>query len=593
MTVPTMAKILRLDESLVTLIAAGEVVERPASVVKELVDNALDAGATRIAVEVEESGKRRIEVGDDGEGMSAEDARLALERHATSKIREPADLARVVTLGFRGEALPSIAAVSRFELVTAAAGAEAVRVRVEGGEVPRVEPAVRARGTTVTVRDLFFATPGRRKFLKSDATELRRLLDAVVEAALARPDVSFSLRSGTRDLLRLPAAGGLVDRIAALYGPEYAASLVPFAVEVDGRGLRGLLQRPDATGRGSRRQLLFVNGRPVQDRALTQAAFRGYASTLPQGAWPHVFLLLSVPPDQVDVNVHPAKREVRFREPDALFGFVQSAVRRGLGGLSSAAGLERSRRLVRLPAGDAAERNGLPLEAAGGAHLAREARDRYALPTRDQLGLFLQARPRAEPEDAAAAGPAGPRLWQLHDTYILVQTGTGLAVIDQHSAHERVLYESLIGAFDQERPASQELVFPRTYQLGPAEWHAWQEHGGLLERLGFRIEPFGERTVALRAVPVVGWGFQPEEGFLELLGDLAEARAETPSRHEVLARALACRGAIKAGRRLSSEEMRRLFDDLFATSLPTADVHGRPAVIQIRLDDLARRFERA
>jgi DNA mismatch repair protein MutL len=591
-----MASIQRLDPDLVTLIAAGEVVERPASVLKELVDNALDAGATRVAIEIEEAGKRRIEVADDGEGMAAEDALLAVERHATSKIRSPEDLASVSTLGFRGEALPSIAAVSRMEITTAA-GAEAVRLRLEGGEPPRAEAATRGPGTTVTVRDLFFTTPARRKFMKSDATELRRLLDVVVEAALARPRVSFSVRSSGREVLKLPAAAGLEERIAALYGPQYRAQLVPFSVEAGGQRLSGLLQRPDAAGRGSRRQLLFVNGRPVLDRALLQAALRGYASTLPQGAFPHLFMFLTVPAAEVDVNVHPAKREVRFREADQVFGFVQSAVRRGLGGLHAAGDLDRTRGFRRVPAhgnGPAASADG-ESRGFGATGVACEARGGYRAPSAEQLGLFLNARLRERRGDGEGALPAetAPSLWQLHDTFILAQTGTGLAVIDQHSAHERVLYEALVAAFERDSPASQELAFPHTYQLGPAEWQAWEEHQGLLAGLGFRVEPFGERTLALHAVPVLGCRFQPEDGFLDLLADLAEAGGAEPSRHERLARALACRAAIKSGQRLSRDEMARLFNDLFATALPTADVHGRPAVIQIRLEDLARRFERA
>jgi DNA mismatch repair protein MutL len=589
-----MTKIQRLDPTLVSLIAAGEVVERPASVLKELLDNALDAGATRIAVEIEDAGRRRIEVSDDGEGMTREDAQLAVERHATSKIKIAADLAAISTLGFRGEALPSIAAVSRLEITTAPRGGEALRVRVEAGGPRRIEAAVRGPGTTVVVRDLFFATPARRKFLKSDATELRRLVEVVVEAALARPDVVFSVRSGAREILRQPASAGLAGRIAALYGPDYAAALLPCAAEAGGRRLHGLLQRPDQAGRGPRRLLLFVNGRPVQDRALSQAALRGYASSLPRSAVPHVFLFLTVPMAELDVNVHPSKREVRFREPDQLFGFVQSTVRRALGGLHPAGDMERARGFRRVPAlaGASAENHG----AAPAARIAREPRGGYRTPSADQLGLFLNARlreRRTDGEGSAAAEPAAPSLWQLHDTFILVQTRTGLALIDQHSAHERVLYEALIAAFERAAPDSQELVFPRTYQLGPAEWQAWEEHGGLLERLGFRIEPFGERTVALSAVPALGWRFEPEEEFLDLLGDLAEARGAEPNRHERLARALACRAAIKAGQRLTGEEMARLFNDLFATALPTADVHGRPAVIQIRIEDLARRFERA
>jgi DNA mismatch repair protein MutL len=596
-----LARICKLDAALVGLIAAGEVVERPASVVKELVENALDAGASRISVEVEEAGRRLIRVSDDGEGMLPEDALLALERHATSKIRSRADLGAIATLGFRGEALPAIASVSRFELVSAPrGGSAAVRLRVEGAEAPRAEAAARGPGTTVAVRDLFFATPARRKFLKSDATELRRLVDAVVEAGLAHPDVAFEVRSGGREVLSLPAAATLGGRLASLYGADYAAALLPVAARAEPRQVAGLVQRPDAAGRGARRQMLFVNCRPVQDRALAQAALRGYASTVPPGAFPQFFLFLSLPPETVDVNVHPAKREVRFREPDLLFGLVQAAVRDALGGLRSAAGLEPGRRFRRVPAGSnradgsgGAEGREPVQQAAGSGAGVLEARGGYRMPREDQLGLFLNARLREREADGFPGEPRGPRLWQLHDTFVLAQTGTGLAIIDQHSAHERVLYERILAAFERESPASQELVFPHTYQLGPSEWQAWEENRELFERLGFVIEPFGERTLALRTLPALGPGFHPEEAFLELLGDLSDTRGVEPSQHQRVAKTLACRGAIKAGQPLGPEEMARLFNDLFATRLPTADVHGRPAVVQIPLEDLVRRFDRA
>jgi DNA mismatch repair protein MutL len=603
-------KVRKLDEALVRLIAAGEVVERPASVLKELVENALDAGASRIRIEIEGAGKRSLLVADDGEGMDEEDARLALERHATSKLREARDLEAIATLGFRGEALPSIAAVSRLEIVTASGDAGGgVRVRADGGE-SSVAPAGRARGTSVLVRDLFHATPARRKFLKSDAAELRRLLDVAVEAALARLDVAFEVLSGGRTALELGPTARLEARVADLWGPAYAADLLPFRRTAEGLEAHGLLQRPASAGRG-RRLLLWLNGRAITDRALAQAVLRGYASTLPAGAFPHALVFLTVPPDAVDVNVHPSKRQVRFRDADRTFDFLQGAVREGLGGLRSAAALEAGRgprRLRRLPAGPnggaaapspgaapaggpgAAERAG-----AGAAPPGSRERGRGYAPTPDQLGLFLNARPRARGEAPPAGAAPPPRLWQLHDTYILVQTGDGLAVIDQHAAHERVLFETIVAAFERDAGASQELVFPRTYQLDAAEWSAWEENRGLLERLGYRVEPFGVRAVALHAVPALGHGFRGEESFLDVLADLTRDApgGPEPNRHRRLARALACRAAVKAGQPLAPDEMDRLLGDLFATPLPTADVHGRPAVVRIGLDDLARRFERA
>jgi DNA mismatch repair protein MutL len=618
-----MPRIHKLDENLINLIAAGEVVERPSSVLKELLENALDAGASRIAVELEGAGKRLVAVSDDGEGMDAADAILSLERHATSKLRKAGDLAAIRTLGFRGEALPAIAAVSRLELTTAPrGGSEGTRVRLENGS-SRAEATARGPGTTVVVRDLFHGTPARRKFLRSDATELRRLLDVVLESSLAHLHVAFEVRSGGRELMKLPASSTLTARLASLYGPEYADRLLPVGVRRESWELGGSLQAPHACGRGRRRQLLYVNGRPVQDRSLAQAAFLGYASTLPAGVFPHFFLFLSVPPDLVDVNVHPAKREVRFREAEALFGFVQAAVREALGGLAAARGLSRPRTLRRTSSaawghGDSASKSGgaQPVTAPsrvsrdgsaredtageganGGVAPARvrETSHGFDMPSADQLGLFLNARLRnrkpgepAAPRDSHAGG-----LWQLHATFILAQTRTGLAVIDQHSAHERVLYEAILSAFERELPASQELVFPRTYALDPAEWHAWEENRTLFERLGFRVEPFGEGTIALRGVPVLGRAFHPEQAFQEILGDLADERRPGVSQHERLGRSVACRAAIKAGQELDVQEMSMLVNDLFGTRLPSADVHGRPAVIQISLEDLARRFDRA
>ncbi|MFN2433498.1 MAG: DNA mismatch repair endonuclease MutL [Gemmatimonadota bacterium] len=588
-----MATVRRLEETLIDRIAAGEVVERPASVVKELVENALDAGASRVEIELEGSGKRLVAVSDDGEGMLPDDARLALERHATSKLRRAEDLDAIATLGFRGEALPAIASVSRFELTSAARGSTAgTRLVLDGGGVPRAEEAARGPGTSVLVRELFFATPGRRKFLKSDATELRRILDVIVQAGLANPAVAFQVRAAGRRLLGLSGGGDVDGRLAELYGSEYAEDLVAVAAEAGALRLHGRVQRPASSGHGQRRQLLFVNGRPVQDRALTQAALRGYVSTLAPGVFPHFFLFLTVPASAVDVNVHPAKREVRFREPDSLFGFVQTAVREALAGLDAAPGLRRSRGFRRLTAAN----GGLAAhESRGSQGVEPESRAAagaaLGAATPDQLGLFLNARIRRTA--GGAQGDPGPaRLWQLHDTFILAQTGTGLAIIDQHSAHERVLYEAILAAFERDRSDAQELVFPRTYHLGPAEWSAWQENRGLLESLGFRIEPFGESTVALRAVPVLGARFQPEHAFLEILGDLGGFRRGEGSQHRRLAQSLACRGAIKAGERLGPEEMDRLFRDLLATGLASADVHGRPAVVQVRLEDLVRRFER-
>lgn len=593
-----MPRIRVLPDGVVNQIAAGEVVERPASVVKELVDNALDAGASRIEVWIEGAGQERIAVVDDGDGMSRAEAVLAFERHATSKIGELEDLGRIATLGFRGEALPSIAAVSRLTLETAPAGdGEGTRVRVEGGLAGPVERIARGRGTTVDVRGLFYNTPARRKFLKAPATEQAANVQRLVEHALARLDVGWRAAHGDREVLALPPAATLPERLASLVSPAYVDTLLPLSGADDGLTVRGLVQRTAAAGASRRRQFVFVNDRPVDAAELLRAALRGYRSTLPAGARPDLYLFLTVDPAAVDVNVHPAKREVRFRDPAVVATRVEEAVRAALG------------------AGPAAAR---PYRPAALATAGRTTRVAEGPPDgRDQLGLFFTRRAGADrsrapappdadeavvagriPASAEASEPGapavGPTLWQLHQRFILAQTARGLAIIDQHSAHERILYEEVIAELRQGVRAGQRLLFPLVLHLTPAQRATWETYRGIIDRLGFEIEPFGGDAIAVSAAPSFRHAFDPEAALAGLLDDLAEPGGGSAdmNQHERVARLFACKAAIKAGSALAPEEMAELIDRLFATRLPYDDVHGRPAVLQVGLDDLQRHFGR-
>lgn len=590
-----------LPGGVIDRIAAGEVVERPASVVKELIDNALDANASRIEVTLEGAGRKRITVADDGHGMDREDARAAFERHATSKIEGPRDLDRIATLGFRGEALPSIAAVSRIVLETAPEeGGEGTRVRIEGGGEPSLERIARGPGTTVDVRELFFNTPARKAFLKTHATEQAHVVQGLVEAALSRSDVAWLARHGKREILSLAGARTTEERIAALYDPAYVDTLLPVAAEVEGVQVRGATQRAAAATASRRRQFVFVNGRAVDAPDLLRAVLRGYRSTLPAGARPDTFLFVTLDADRVDVNVHPAKREVRFRDPAVVAGAVEEAVRAALGAGPAAA------RPYRAGAGRVAERG--PRRSGEDGRSAASGRERAGRPEAPvstersgrQLGLFAAHRARSagetdrESPEEADDRPIGPSLWQLHDRFILASTGSGLAIIDQHSAHERVLYEEVIDGLREGSREAQRLLFPVVLELTPLQHATWEEFGGLIERLGFEFESFGGRSIAVSAVPAFRHRFDPEEALAGLLDDLGEPGRGSAdmNQHERVARLFACKAAIKAGQPLATGEMTELIDRLFATRLPYDDVHGRPAVLQLSMDDLERHFGR-
>jgi DNA mismatch repair protein MutL len=597
-----MARIAVLPPAVADQIAAGEVVERPASALKELVENALDAGATAIDIAVEDGGKALIRVSDDGTGMERGDALLALARHATSKIRVAADLVGVSSFGFRGEALPAICSVSQLTIETASADGVGTAIRAAAGAVDEVRDVARRRGTTIAVSRLFFNAPARQKFLRGTRSEWRSVLEAVTTVALVRRDVRLTLTHDGKSALSLPPAASLRERVAALWGANAADRLLD--VE-DVRGsiqVSGLVERPADVGTASRRTFLTVNGRPVRDNGLLRAAETAYRSTITAGLRPSLLLEVVVPADGVDVHVHPAKAEVRFRDRWVVERAVEEAVRRALGTFDASAALGVRRWSPGGPAW-------IATPAAADVELLRAA------PAGHEGGLFAAPAEPAIDEDggsaersaappepmfpdaprAAEAQPAlvVPPLLQLRRTYMLFEHDDGVVLIDQHSAHERVLYEKFIGMLERGEVPSQRLLFPLTLHLTPAEGEAFEANREMLARLGFEVEGFGGHTLLVHSVPMPHPRFDAERCLRETLAALAGDReGAAHARHERLAATVACKAAIKAGDELSPGEMRALFIALGDTRLPAHDVHGRSTIVQLSWPELERRFGR-
>jgi DNA mismatch repair protein MutL len=538
------------------------VVERPASAVKELVENAIDAGAKSVEIEVDDGGRAGIRVSDDGCGMARDDALLALERHATSKIHSADDLVGIATFGFRGEALPSIASVSALTLETSPADGAGTVVRVTGGAVTEVADGARRRGTTVSVARLFHNVPARLKFLRSARSEWRAVADAVTSLALAQRGLHVTLTHDGVRAMTLPGATSLRSRVGAIWGGAYADALVDVDDVAGTVYVTGLVERPSDVGTRTRRVVLVINGRAVRDAGLVRAAEAAYRSTIPAGLRPSIYLDISVSAESVDVNVHPAKAEVRFRDRWVVERAIENAVRRALGTPASSH----------------------VVGTWGKSASAPSALDEHALlqsPT-TTLGAL-------EPEHVADPIEIVPPLVQLRRTYLMYEHDEGVVLIDQHSAHERVLYEQ----FMNKQPAGQRLLFPLTLHLGPAEGDAFEENRELFEKLGFEIEGFGGHTLLVRSVPMPHERFDAERCLRETLDALTGDRMPgTATRHERLAATVACKAAVKAGDNLSPAEMRALYLALGRTTLPAHDVHGRATIVRLSWDELERRFGR-
>ena len=572
MYLPCVATIRVLPDLLVNQIAAGEVVERPASVVKELVENSLDAGAKSIRVELVGGGRDLVVVEDDGSGMDHDDALLALERHATSKIGADADLVRIATLGFRGEALPSMAAVALLTLETATVDGEGTRVTVEFGRTVAGEPCARPRGTRVEVREIFSRLPARRKFLRTETTELRHSLSVLTALAFTRPDVAFLLEHGRRALLHLPAVRELSQRLPDLVGARNARDARPVHLVSGGVGVDGFV----IPSSGARDIVLAVNGRVVRDRLLVGAvnrALRAPSGTLEAAA----FLGLTVAVEQVDVNVHPTKAEVRFADPGRVTAVLTQALAAARTALHGAVEV---RRVVSVPASPSAP-NALPF----GRTYPPSG------PFGDRPGVREPFSPRAEGvEPAATLSPWGRYLGQYRETYLVSEDDQGLVLIDQHVAHERVLFERLLAASADH--AVQRLLLPEIVELSPALAVLAGEAASELERLGLEIEPASGSSVRVLGVPASLPATRAATMVQQLLSDLAGGAGPSQSVRERAAASLSCQAAIKKNRPLSRVEAERLLADLAQVNDPHRCPHGRPIVLRLPHDEIERRIGR-
>jgi DNA mismatch repair protein MutL len=593
-----MGRILTLPMSVVNRIAAGEVVERPASIVKELLENALDAGPTRIDVTLDEGGIALVRVVDDGGGIEAGDLPLAVAPHATSKLRVAEDLERIGTLGFRGEALASIGEVSRLVIRSRPPGASGAMIEVDGGRMGEVAPVSCAVGTTVEVRQVFGNVPARRAFLRAPQTEWSHAAEAFVRTALAHPDVTFTLTHNDRLVHDLPVAGSWRDRIGGLFGARMATRLIEVKAEDDDLRLSGLVGRPEDDMASGRLQHLFVAGRPFRDRSILHAVQEAYRGLLLTGRQPIVFLKFELPADRVDVNVHPAKMEVRFRDPQRLYRLVLSTLRSTF--------LENDMGTTLVPPAATAAEGGRGASAFDQTALPRPATSPEFRPFPVNDLFPVPPRPRPEAESAPAAGgdvgPAGAvpsvvpeeRAVQMHDRYIVVERDDGIEVIDQHALHERILFERLKVSVAEGRLEVQPLLIPEHVDLVPAELEVVTEHAAALRQAGMRVEPFGGSTVIVATKPVLA-GKTPAAAIVREVVDrlVAAGPGATPALlvEEVL-HGLACRAAIKAGDPLSQAEVDALVRDRHAVQDSHHCPHGRPTSLVLSRQELDRQFRR-
>lgn len=649
-----MNKIKILSDNLANQIAAGEVVERPASVVKELVENSIDAGATRIQIDIELGGRRLMRISDDGEGMTRDDAILAFERHATSKIRTAEDLGSIGTLGFRGEALASIASVAKVELLTKTeVESTASRVVIEGGRLIDVKDAARDTGTTLSVRDLFYNTPARRKFMRSEATENYHLTSIVTHYALAHPEIAFTLTNNGREVIRVAPAKDLRERAFQIFGRDLLDSLLP----VDGgreyvAKISGFVSAPRERRTTRDSQYFFVNKRFVRDKTIAGGLLEGFRSVLPHGVYPVAFLFLEMPLDEIDVNVHPAKTEVRFRRGEAVKDVIAEAIRSALakagivGEIKAERDLEPEMQpvyaspvLARQPeqsridfvdsslefrTADEPQRVVEPLARVATATPQTEPRGDVYQPLvvedRDQAatGFFVSEgisvpEERLQPAGYADLPPVDSALkatkpveidalsgskiqpvGQLHESFIIAVDDEGLLLIDQHVAHERILFDKFRKSETERQIESQNLLLPETIDLSPAQSEAFQLIEDDLESLGFGLMRLSGRTVAIKSIPT---DLQPAEArnlFAEILDTVEHEKkggAKKTLRDDIAA-SLACKAAVKINMKLTLEKMRWMIDRLLVTTSPTTCPHGRPVILRLSMKDIERLFHR-
>ncbi len=606
-----------LPESVINRIAAGEVIERPASVVKELVENAIDAGARSIEVTLEESGRRLIRVADDGRGMTREELPLALARHATSKLTGDGDLWSIATLGFRGEALPSIASVGRLTIASRAAGAgNAWTIDAAGGAPGACTPTARPQGTTVTVADLFYATPARLKFLKAPRTESGHVADAVGRLAMCHPAIAFALtddgRSALQDGPHDDGPTGRLARLALVMGRAFAENALPIDAEREDVRLTGYAALPTLNRASAQHQYLFVNGRPVRDRLLMGAVRAAYADFLHRGRHPMAALFLELPPDRVDVNVHPTKAEVRFRDGALVRGLIVGALKRALAATGHHAATtvaEDALAALRPHSGGDRASAGAdgdygPAPPSRAPHLA-EAQARYHAPLDAPLhapSARVDAAPPAAQDGASAesgdatgpAYPLGVARGQVHGTYVVAQTEDGIVIVDQHAAHERIVYERMKAALADAGIRRQILLIPEVVELDDKAVAKLEARAAELADLGLVLERFGAGAVVVREVPALIGNGDTQGLVRDLADELAEWDESSPLRQRLadVCSTLACHGSVRAGRRLNADEMNALLRQMEATPHAGQCNHGRPTYVELKLADIERLFGR-
>lgn len=608
-------KIIILPEELVDKIAAGEVVERPASVVKELVENSVDAGAKNVDVEIKKGGIKFIRVTDDGTGMDEKNATLAFQRHATSKIKDSDDLFQIATLGFRGEALPSIAAVCFLDMLTRTAESlSGTRLKSEGGVIKETKQMGSPVGTSVIVRELFYNVPARRKFLKTVLTETRHIIDLLTRFAIAYPEISFKLKSDERELFSFGRAADLKERVTDIFGQSQIEKMLEIRAGKDKPAVAGFLGKPEIA-RSNRAELyLFVNRRPIVSRSLYHAVQSGYGQLLPKGKFPFAVVMIQIDPKLVDVNVHPAKSEIRFADERGMHDLVHTTIKECLTSSRVISEFRAEKEQLAAPRPEATEevshrgqRTDFAAEAPHqvqqpplGARPEEEQESTQRTFLSDTPDKVIQPSSEKPPkvEEGKEARPERKvqaeitNLWQLADTYILSQVKGNLMVLDQHAAHERILYEEALRNLTKSAASSQQVLFPTVLELAPKEFQILEEHKDLICRLGFDIKHFGGRSILVTAVPSIIRSKSGEVFLREILAQVEEEGRQEKDRVRVVAKSFACHGSVKAGERLSQEEMQHLVKQLFTTEEPYSCPHGRPTVIKLSLEELNKKFGR-
>lgn len=601
-----MPKVHVLPDLIANKIAAGEVVERPASVVKELVENSVDAGATAIIVEIEDGGKRLVRVSDNGEGMSREDVLLAIERHATSKIHSMEDIENIITLGFRGEALPSIVSVAHATIDTRRReDIFGTRLLIDGGVLRTVSDTGRDTGTDIEVRNLFFNLPARRKFLSTEATELRHIKTVLYDYAVASSGISFTLISEGNEVFSYRGSGDRNEMLRHIFGTTVADLMVSLDVDADGVRISGYVGKPESSRASGSNQFIILNGRPIRSKTIARAVFDGYGPALVRGTYPPFVLYIEADPSRVDVNVHPTKREVRIHREFSILQALREGVADVMQTMAAAPELHTPLRPIQYggsvatpvtvynPPGELWHPDTPRAVEAVSAPLSTAVQIGLDIPEAETGRETIPVQPVTVQETVRDAAPfEGPAFWQLKDRYIITTVKEGALIIDQHVAHERILYEEVLSHINGRQAAAQQLLFPITLDFSSADFDLLIQMIPVLNKIGFGVREFGERSIIVDAIPAGHAGFEDGKILWEFIEEMRAHGKITSGYLDKLAAAIACRSAIKAGKPLTQAEMQYLVDRLFATKSPFVCPHGRPTIVKLTLDELDRRFGR-